>query len=711
VGVKKVEGRQTLFCGVSALFMAMGVAEAGAQDRAVEAEEENVVIVTAQRREQDILDVPLSVTAVGAEEIAARGMVTIEALQYSIPNVAISNENQTVSPRFSVRGIGSLTRNVGFDSGLAVYVDGVFTGRPNSASFDLTDVERIEVLRGPQGTLYGKNTTAGAINVISRQPGDELAYNFQADVGNFDLLRIGADISGPLSDTLGGKLAVFAAQRDGTVLNVFNGNYFNDINTLGGRAGLYWEPSANLEASLVVDAFQDRRARSFPEPVVGSAVAAAPGPRTMNVNLDGNEDRDSGGVALTVEAGLGGGYELTSITGYRMTHTYNQRIDNDDTPANTVTVNNWDEEASHYSQEFRLASPDDGPFSWILGAYYLNQTAETTRPVTIAVFAMNSLATIDTESFSLFGQADWRATDRLTLTVGGRYTSEDKELSNFRQISSFPSYPSFGPLSGSISDDNFSPMASALYEVSEDVNVYATVSRGYKSGGFNADYITNTSQLSFGPESVTNYEAGVRGTAYDGRVRFALAAFHMDYADLQVLSLNSVTSGFFVQNAAEATIDGFEVELEAQLTDSFGIVANVGLLDAVYESFPNGQGGNFTGNRLQDAPEVTANLGLRYEQSIATGGSVFGVLDWSYRGDRFLEANNNRAQSYVPELALLSGRIGYRAPDETWEIALWGQNLTDETTEVYRLRNAFSSNTNATFNDPLFYGVTVRLRN
>lgn len=696
---------------VAAMLIAAApaVAQTGQSDGAASSvRARDVIVVTAQKRQQQAIDVPLSVTAFSESNLAMSGAVDLEDLQYSMPNVSVTNEFQTVTPKFSIRGISSNTRNIGFESGLSVYIDGVYTGRPASQSFDLTDVTQIEVLRGPQGTLYGKNNTAGAINIMTRRPSDTFEYNFLAEVGSFELARFAGGVSGPLNETISAKAALYSTQRGGTVLNVFDGTELNDIDSLGGRVGFYFTPSPTLDVSFTVDAFRDQRARSFPEPIAGQT-AETPGFRTVNIDLNGREDRESGGLNLTLSKTFEGGLELTSITGRRMTRMDNQFIDNDDTPASVITVDGWVEDADQFSQEIRLTSPVGEVFDWIAGVYYFEQTASSARPVTVFGFGLNSTAEVESRSYAAFGQANWRPIENLTLTGGLRFTHEDKDLRNFVQTAPIL-FPTFGPLSASISDEDVSPMVSAVYAVSDNVNVYGTVSRGFKSGGFNADYIDDPALLSFDSESVTNYEMGVKGDLIDGRLRFAAAAFQMQYEDLQVLSLSQAFAGFFIQNAAEATINGFELELDAVVSDNLEVRGSLGLLDATYDSFANAQGGDFSGNNLPDAPSVTANISARYAHEFQGGGSLFAYGEWSFRDQRFAESSNIPLTTSVESSSLLNGRVGYASPDSRWELSLWGKNLADDDYEVFRFANPLSGQLSATYNDPLTYGVTLRVR-
>ncbi|WDI30132.1 TonB-dependent receptor [Hyphococcus flavus] len=692
----KIQKKQLLAC--VSIFAVPGVSAHAADE----------IVVTAQKREQSLQDVPISVTAVTEDDLKARGVITLEDLQFMVPNVSVTNEFQTVTPKFSIRGVSSNTRNIGFESGLSVYIDGVYTGRPIGQSFDLTDVGQIEVLRGPQGTLFGKNNTAGAINVITKKPGEEVAYNLVGEAGNFGLYRFSGDVSGPLSDTLGAKLALYTTQRNGTVENVFDGTDLNDIDSLGGRAGLYWTPSDDFEASLVVDAFRDRRARAFPEPLDGDPLATT-GPRTVNIDLNGREDRDSFGAALNLEKNFDSGLSLTSISGYRKTIIDNQFIDNDDTPAPAIAVNGWFEEAEHFSQEIRLASDAGSSFDWILGGYYFYQKVNSERPIVVFGFDGNSIGEVVTNSYAGFGQVNIRPVDRLTVTGGARVTYEKKELNNFTQDIMIL-FPSFGPLQDEIDETNFSPMAALTYELSGSLNVYGTYSKGFKSGGFNVDYISDASDLSFLSESVGNAEVGLKGNFLEGDLTFAASAFQMKYDDLQVLTLDDISGGLTVQNAVKATIKGLEFEFSARPVQGFEIVGGLGVLDATYDDFRNADamGSDFTGNELPDAPGLTANAAAQYTHELGGSGSLFGLVEWSYRDERYSSASNTIV-TQAEDISLVNMRAGYRSPDERWELSAWVKNLADTDRIVFGFANPFSGAIAGTYNDPRTWGVTLRV--
>lgn len=720
----------------------LAVPAAYAQDETDEdaAEEEDRFIVTAQFREEAIEDVPISISAYDDEDLEARGFSTLEDLQYSMPNVSFSNEFQTVSPRISIRGINSNTRNVGFESGLGVYLDGVYTGRSQSNTFELPDIEQIEVLRGPQGVLFGKNTTAGAVLIHTVQPDEDFRAEATVEAGNFDLFRANGYIVGPLADNLFFKVAGFYTVRDGTVNNIFTGTDLNDLDSMGGRVALRLTPTPELDITLSADIVQDRRARSFPEPIGNPAPfppsTVTPGPRTVNLDLDGQESRDMYGFNATVDYNFANDYQLTSITGWRRTHMFDQYIDNDDTPGPTVPVagwlaayvgvDGWDEDISHFSQELRLTSPNLGGFDYIVGAYYFDQTAEQDQPVFFAgpggpalplpaaSFPMRKTATVDTTSVAVFGYTNFYLNEFWTLSGGLRFTHEEKDLSNWQLISTGIPFAPFAPFGDSLSDENFSPSVSLLFEPTNDINLYARIAQGYKSGGFNADFVTfdpstvPASQYTFEPETVTNYEVGGSFVLFDGASHLDVSVFYMDYENLQVQQFSSISAGIIVDNAAEATIQGFEVEFDADLNDFFTVYANVGYLDATFDSYRNATpgGADYTGNRLQDAPDWTFSIAGEFNYPVANVGEFFAFAEYAYRGDRF-NAVSNAPVSLTDPVDTVNGRIGLSVLDGQWEVALWGRNLLDDDQEVFNIAQPFWGYSTATYNDPRMFGVSL----
>lgn len=639
------------------------------------------VVVTARRHAESLQDVPMSVAVVSDRDVVLHNISDLRDLDNLVPSLVQTGPDSNVNPAVAIRGISSDSRNIGFESGVSVYIDGVYTGRPTSFMQDLMDVERIEVLRGPQGTLFGKNTIAGAINIVTRKPGEKPELYAEAQFGNYGLFRQRLSVSGPLvGQTLSGKFSVYNVDRDGIQTNVVNGKDYWNENNYGGRAQLRVTPSESLDIGLSVDGLREKTRQNVNSVVSGFGANEAPGPRDISIDAPVAFERKISGAAVNVEY-TAGDTVFTSITAHRANDM--EFVSDDDATSAPLLTSHFRDEERQFTQEFRMSSRVSDKFNYVAGLYYYDQRLDTNRVVTAPAggFAPVDLqasivARVDTEDYAVFAQGDYRFTDALTLTLGLRYTHEKKTIDMNLQ-----GLPPFGIISldtvQSKSDDAPSPTISLAYALSAGVNTYFTISRGFKAGGYNADFIGND-QLSFDSEEVTNFEAGVKMQAFDDRLRFNLAAYHMNYDNLQV-SVFRPGAGFVIDNAAKANIDGAEVEIEARPGAGFELTAGIGYNQAKFDQFQNaaGLGVDFDGNDLPNAPRWNTSFGAQYSFPIGNGGSFLIRGDYTYRSDYYSSADNledNRVDGY----SLVNGVVGFTSADGRWDLQLWGKNLTDK---------------------------------
>lgn len=719
---------------VLAAIGASGALAAGAQTTATMSNDRKLqntleeVVVTAQKREQDLQDVPISISVLGGDVMQQASVAKVTDLAKLVPNFsydAAFGSNQDA--RVTLRGITGFARNAGFESGVSVYIDGVYAGRPVSQNLNLINVERVEVLRGPQGTLFGKNTIAGAINIVTKKPGEELEGKVGANFGNFERRNFSGYVSGPIAgDKLFAGASFFSNERDGYVRNLFNGDMLGTEGAKGGDVQLRYAGS-NLDANLRADYLDDDSTNVYTESLDGTSnipggVVYSPGIRTINLDSTPREQREVYGVSLAMD------YEwqehtFTSITAYRKSDSIN-RGDNDNAPLDFLDVRGWTEVTEFASQEFRFASPVQGAFDYILGIYLFDQSVKgAVRFAAGVAHPLPGLATvfsdIDTTSGALFAHANYRLTDHLTLTGGVRYTVERKDLNDYHAVgpTAFGGLFDFTSFTDDRRDSDVSPMLSLSYAISTDVNVYAKAARGFKSGGWNTDFISRPDHtpppkavLDFDPERATTYELGIKSELLGRRLQLNLAAFQTDYEDLQVQrrildpATNLFTSVF--DNAASSTIKGAEAEFATRVTEGLSLRGAVGYTDAVYDSFAGaaqiaGTLVSFDGNRLAEAPKWSGSLMVDYKQPLVNDMMLSASFDYSYKGDFYTDASN-RADLLIDSRGLWGGRIGISS--DAYEVFLWGENLADKD---YLVTKQPGTVLRGTWGMPRSYGVQM----
>lgn len=714
----------------SASMLALTQGAAYAQDPAPEAEQGAAyerITVTAQKRTQTLIEVPLSVSVVTDEDLKNKTTYNLTELGEKLPNVTAGG---SYSASFTIRGITSGTSGSGFAPAMGVNVDEVFMARDRSFDTGVADVERIEVLRGPQGTLYGKNTIAGIINITTKRPTNEFEALGDVQIGNENLFEARGTVSGPIiEDKLLLRVTGFTRERDGNLHNTVTGTDLNDINNYGGRFMLVSNLSENLTIELRGDIFtQDENsgAQETVRTIGGGTLPFAPfntvppqigDDRVVNQDTDAFQYREIKGFSGKAEYDWDG-YLLTWISAYREQES-DQNSDNDGGPLNGFTTGRA-EGIERTSHEFRLTSPDEGRFNWILGAYFDQETDTNLYHITVGpgfpspllllpvlptdfFEASETQAEIENESWSIFGTADFELTEALSVQAGLRYTSETKDL--FYSQGPTVLYPT-APFTGLVrafafpftaiypngftndyENDAVSGDISVSYKFTDDQIGYVRYSRGYKAGGFQSDVISppfavappTAPDLRFDPETLDAYEAGLKTEWWEGELRANFAVFYYDFKNKQ----EQVNTGlsFRVDNAASATSQGAEVELNWFPTDELSFFANLGYLDATYEEFPNGGGTgiDFDGNELAGASPWSASVGSTYIVPTGWSGVNFYFSgDMDFRDAYFTDPNNTVALQ-IKDYKIFNGRVGFENDEGAWGIYAWGRNIGDET--------------------------------
>jgi iron complex outermembrane receptor protein len=656
------------------------------------------IVVTARHRAENIQSVPISMTAVSGSTIQEARINTLQGLQYSVPNLVFGETGSSGETHIGIRGIGDFSRNIGFDTRVGVYIDGVFAGQSLAVDQGLVDLAQVEVLRGPQGTLFGKNSSSGAINIISNKPElGETSGELRLGAGNLDTITGEAILNIPLGETAAARFSVLTQERDGYIRNLFDGkNYMSSDHTIG-RLRLRVQPNDNLDINFSYDFRSQDNDLLFLEPdasfedTVGNPEAA---PRFVaDQDADLIDENTGSGGGLTIDYTLNSGHVLTSITGFR---TVDRKVgsDEDATRLFTLDARYFEDDFDHFTQEFRLASPADQTLRYVVGAFYFDQNAETDRKVALGpgfggppegVDAAIQDSAVDTQNIAVFVNGNVDLADRWTLSGGLRYTDEAKDA----VIDQFV-FPGFGLAeliqeSFTRDEDYVTATLNLQFQATDDILAYFTYSNGYKAGGFNVDLVPTVEDLFFDEETVDSFELGVKTDLLDGRLRLNVTVFQAEYDDYQVFQFRfdpfSGTTALLVSNAASVTTTGVEIEGVARFTDNFELAYGFGFTDAEFDDFPggatdaNGDPVNVKGNALPRAPDVTTNLTALYS---FTAGSVDGSasLNYTYRGEQFFNPDN-RENSRQGAYGLLNASLDLDF-NENWSVGIWGHNLTDE---------------------------------
>lgn len=699
-----------LNAGISASALAMACSPAYAQADAPQADvQSQEIVVTAQRRAESVQDTPLAISALGGDALRNSGVTNVLQLNNSLPNVNINQTSGTV--RITVRGIGIVGTQPNQEGAVAFHVDGVYVGRPEAQSDGFFDVERVEVVRGPQGTLYGRNATGGAINVITRNPTSTLTANAELSVGNYDLVSVEAGIGGPITDALSFRVAGQAISRSGWGHDGF-GRDINDQKTRAIRGKLKFEPTSNLSVLLAADYFHEDDASGLYN-VVGPGDLA--GRRPIGVELGfplaRNPARNTNGdfpaalrkndwsVTSTVQWDISDLLAITSITGYRSTE-FHQQADADSTAISITRFFN-DTRDKQFSQELRAAG-SIGNLKYLLGGYLFRDDfwfdSQTTRnpiqaggPFLLAQ-GLRTIAHQKTDAEAVFGQISYDFNSVIGIDLGGRYSWEVKHLRDerttginltmpFNRDVPAPFIAVRGPIKASFS--KFTPKATLRIKPNNDILFYATYSTGFRSGGFALGSLTPA----FLPENVKDYEAGLKIDWLGGAVQTNLSGFYYDYSDLQTTKTNPAGGAALVESAGKARIKGLEGSIVVKPVQDFRVNADFGVLNARYRTYasidpyrplPGGVPRDLKGFTLPQAPDFTVNAGAQY-----TFHPQFGEL--TLRGEMqavsrtYFTAFNTKAFSQ-PSYQKFDAYLNFRSNDGHWTGSLFVRNLTDKTT-------------------------------
>ncbi|WP_439101029.1 TonB-dependent receptor [Congregibacter sp.] len=672
------------------------------------------VLVTARRRAENLQDVPIAVTSLSGDALRLAGSQDITELAQSVPSVTLepSRATNTTLTAF-IRGVGQQDPLAGFEQGVALYLDDVYLARPQGALLDIYDVERIEVLRGPQGTLYGRNAVGGAIKYVTRRLSDEVEASVRASYGTYNQADLVGTVSVPVTDTFRVGATVASFNRDGFGDNLFTGGEQYDKDVFGYRLSAEWEPNPDLLIRLAYDNTDDQSSavagwRPYPGAVSGTPspssvfdtnAGASVLPTTAGIN--GNNQVEAEGWSASVDWNVSDTITLRSITAGREDFTESvidfDSLASPDFDAPVIYDN------EQFSQELQLLWNTDR-WNLVLGYYYLDAEASNDFDVVLGLLAPGGLTAytggvVETESWSLFGDLSYELTDRWSLSVGGRYTEDERRADIFRGTYLGTGSPFFGNdsaiLFAATSDYeaertyyDFSPRANLSYALTDEIKIYGGYSQGWKAGSFDprgANFATPAVEQGFDPEELDSWELGLKSTWWDGRAITNVALFYSDYQDMQIpgsVGVDSdgdgVNDSFVgtVTNAGQSEISGIEIEGNLLFTENFSMQFSASFLDASFKEYLVG-GVDVSDDRdIQNTPEEMVFVGLNYNTDLA-GGNLLINTNYSYKGDvqQFEIASQDIDQEAY---GLVNASIVWTSGDDHWLVGLYGKNLTDE---------------------------------
>jgi iron complex outermembrane recepter protein len=700
------------------------------------------IVVTATRREESLQEVPIAISAYGNEAIQALSARTVGDLSATTPNLArTSGPTGGNDAFFFIRGIGQVDSNPANDPGVGVYIDGVYLGRLQGASLDTQDIARVEVLRGPQGTLFGRNTIGGAINISSLDPADEIGFTGRVTVGSRERFDAYGALDLPMGDTFGVRISAATRNQDGWGRNVYTGRTFGDIENLAGRIKAIWEPSDTVKLTLSADGLRSRggtpqtiltgfNSTAGPIPGVGVTPLGVPFPPDLladtspNIDLsfasiEPRNDTDNFGGSATLDWEASDALNVRTILAYRRVE---QFANNDfDGTGYRLYDNFFDTQSNQYSAEFQLfGEAFDDRLNWLVGVYAYKEDIDHTNGICLGTnrgnpfpgpggparnaggcLRNNQAFDLAIRNYAGFAHLDFDVTDRFSVILGGRYTYERKRqafdffLDNSGGVTSLfgipplPNIPTLSPRNPNVgvpttyreSWGEFTPKVGLNYQVAPEVLLYASYSRGFKSGGFNGRPNPGGGGrfapiTAYDPETLDAYEVGFKSDLFDNRLRLNAAAFLSNYDGIQLLVLDPASGFFNNANAGRNRITGFEVEATAKPTRELLFYFNAGYTHTDYRRID--PRANIPANsRLPVTPRWTVGTGASYSYDWDGIGNLTSRVDYTYQSSVFYGAANAPLE-FQEGFGLLNVRVTWTDPSDRFSISAFGLNVANK---------------------------------
>jgi iron complex outermembrane receptor protein len=687
------------------------------------------IVVTAQRRAENMQNVPVSVSAFTASTLQAAGITSTRDIALVTPGFQIGQQLGAVI--LNIRGVGSQTGSPGDEASVSTYIDGFYVTDARGTIFDLNNIERVEVLKGPQGTLFGRNAVGGLVQIVTKTPTDSSIFEAKAGYGNYNSVTGDLYAATGIAHGIAADIAVAGRyQGHGYGKNLTTGRDTLRTNSVAVRSKWVFTLSDAIKQTVTGEYTKYQSSIGVarkPAPGAfgfgGYQTPATAGFHDITSNFDPLGRYRSWGVTSRTDVETDTFFNIVNMAQYRSGHGV-ESVDQDGTPTTVASVLQGSF-AKYWTEELQLVSNDDSPFQWLAGVFYYHNNAGF-NPLNVLGTSM-LFSTVKTRSYAGFAQATYKLGDSTNLTGGIRYTHDRRELVGFRTNAA-------GVVNQTIPATVETPSKSSKvtwkaaidHHFTDTVMVYASYSRGFKSGVYAASNLVNPLVK---PEVLDAYEAGIKTELFDRKVRLNVAGFHYKWKNIQLSQ--TIPGGSFLFNAAAARLNGGEVEILANPVHNLTLSANVSVIDGKYTNFPNGPcfrgprptGGDIpeplppagvatgvagscdlSGNKVLRTPPVTFTVGFNY--TIPTEVGDFGVSASYYYNDGFFWESENRLKQ--EKYGLLSGQLSW-APNDTWEVRVWGKNLTNKNYNVY-------SNSNGTFGDavsaapPRTYGLTIGVK-
>jgi iron complex outermembrane receptor protein len=739
------------------------------QAGAVDAVGVGEIVVTARHRSEDSQKVPAALSVVSGEFLEKTNTTNIAQVTQYIPSIQFTFFNAR-NANINIRGIGNNIglANDGLDPGVGFYVDQVYYSRPATATLDLIDIERIEVLRGPQGTLFGKDTTAGAINIATAAPSFHPQAQAEVTGGDYSSFQAKGTVSGPLlGDKLAGRLSIGTTQRDGLLTNLHDGEKVNNYRNFTVRGQLLYTPTDQLKirfigdyanqfnhccAQVLANIVTPSNGKNFRSIAQGFGYTPVvdPSVRQANVNSPFQARQETGGASVEVDYSLPKAV-FTAITAWRFWNWW-PKNDGDNAPFSAFLAGQNGDYENQLSQEFRIASAGDNRVDYVVGLYVYREQikaigltqygdaasavliSQATPSIVLNGLNINYAANYNTDSVAGFGQVVWRITPQLNLTGGLRYT-QDYKRGNFTQLAS-----GLAPLTGSQAslaatraafavntaynlkntNANISGLVNLSYQVTPDVLAYVNVARGYKSGGLNLTQLPAGANPIVDPEQVNSAEIGVKTRLFDRRLVLNAALFWEDDRNYQANIFDQTILKLYLSNVPKVRSEGFEADIQAQPIEDLTLYGALTYDDAIYADYPGAPCGleaitkpscDLTGRPLAGTPRWAASAGGEYSHNVPLGAreaQAYLGVDYSYRSSLYSHASDS-IYTRLPQLSLVNLRVGLRS--DRWDGFFWAKNLGDA--QYFTFLQPGSGNSGALYGqlgDPRTYGVTLRLK-
>lgn len=659
------------------------------------------VVVTARQRTENLQNTPFSITAVGAQKLQDLNVQSTLDLDNKVPGLVLRPDNNRLEPFIGIRGVGDISRSPGIDNRTGIYLDGVPLGRSTSVNYPIYDVDSIEILRGPQGTLFGNNSLTGVLSIQSQKPTQNESSRVTIDAGSRDLFSGSAYLNTALADNLAMRITVAGKSQEGYYKNLYNDNTIGGGTDFAARVQLRWTPTPDTTIDFAADGVSAR------DDILLGVGQFTTGPSvglpqdTVNENVQPTRNRKIYGFSLNVDQRLPLDFKFTSISSYRSSRdqlTY----DGDGTPASILNVGfkytDWD-----VSQEFRIASPKNDLYDYVVGVFYYHQNPGELENVRFgsdypAAAARNVLVAgggkVAEDQEAVFAHGTLHPLSWLAIDGGLRYQNTTKSAFKYQasgaQILGYPQYS--GHLG--LGESSVNPLVSVTVTPVHGVNIYALYSTGDRAGGFNIDVVNSLSDLSFRSESVDNYEVGLKSQFLHNRVRVNVAAYSEHFKDFQqaqnIIDPNPAPGTLprvisVITNAARVRSEGIETDFDASILSGLTVTGGFGFNHAYYQSFPNGGGPgvDFTNNTLIEAPRFQGSVVVDYKREITGDWDGHAAASYTYRSHVFSQPSDNHAPVFDDRylengFADVGLRISALNRKRDYEIALFIDNLTNE---------------------------------